>query len=89
MVKTAKTVYTSALYLSLLLFQGEPGANATKGPFDVEGAKKEFEKKFKDKTRNDWSARENFQVVKGKYTLLEMDSADETDNVAMEREVNM
>jgi poly [ADP-ribose] polymerase len=52
---------------------GEAGQNATKGPFSTaEVAIKDFVKKFKDKTRNDWSERENFTVVKGKYTLLEM-----------------
>ena len=35
---------------------------------------KDFEKKFKDKTRNNWSDRESFQPVKGKYTLIEMDN---------------
>ncbi|XP_065065957.1 protein mono-ADP-ribosyltransferase PARP3-like [Rhopilema esculentum] len=63
---------------------GEPGSSALKGPFGFEAAKKEFEKKFKDKTRNDWAARDDFQPVKGKYTLIEMDASDETDNAVME-----
>ncbi|XP_078678445.1 protein mono-ADP-ribosyltransferase PARP3-like [Branchiostoma floridae x Branchiostoma belcheri] len=57
---------------------GEPGQSALKGPWDLETAKKDFEKKFKDKTKNDWSKRGSFMPVKGKYTLLEMDT-EETD----------
>jgi len=49
-----------------------------KGPWDLETAKKDFEKKFKDKTKNDWSKRGSFVPVPGKYTLLEMDK-DETE----------
>ncbi|CAG5126727.1 unnamed protein product [Candidula unifasciata] len=57
---------------------GEPGQNALKGPFDdPEKAVKDFVKKFKDKTKNDWSDRENFTPVKGKYTLLEMAGEDD------------
>lgn len=56
---------------------GEPGANALKGPFVLEAAIKDFEKKFKDKTRNDWNTRDDFKPVKGKYTLLEIDTSDE------------
>ncbi|XP_066284535.1 protein mono-ADP-ribosyltransferase PARP3-like isoform X1 [Branchiostoma lanceolatum] len=55
---------------------GEPGQNALKGPWDIETAKKDFEKKFKDKTKNDWSKRGSFAPVTGKYTLLEMDTDD-------------
>ncbi|KAK3734446.1 hypothetical protein RRG08_029121 [Elysia crispata] len=57
---------------------GEPGQNAMKGPFsDDSAAIKDFEKKFKDKTKNNWSDRANFQAVKGKYTLLEMAGDDD------------
>jgi len=53
--------------------------NALKGPFsDPDGAVEEFEKKFKDKTRNEWNNRSNFKTVAGKYTLLETDD-DEDD----------
>ncbi len=41
---------------------------------DADKAVKDFEKKFKDKTKNDWKNRENFVEHKGKYTLIEMDS---------------
>ncbi|CAF0931863.1 unnamed protein product [Brachionus calyciflorus] len=33
-----------------------------------------FEKKFKDKTKNDWKNRENFVPQSGKYTLIDMDT---------------
>lgn len=57
---------------------GEPGQNALKGPFNNDAAAvKDFEKKFKDKTKNNWSDRANFKAVPGKYTLLEMAGDDE------------
>lgn len=34
---------------------------------------KSFEKKFKDKTKNDWKDRASFKPSPGKYTLIEMD----------------
>ncbi|XP_005100577.1 protein mono-ADP-ribosyltransferase PARP3 [Aplysia californica] len=52
---------------------GETGQNALKGPFSSpEPAIKDFEKKFRDKTGNAWSARDNFTPKPKKYTLLEM-----------------
>ena len=42
---------------------------------EVNKAIKEFEKKFKDKTKNDWKNRENFEPQSGKYTLIEMDTS--------------
>lgn len=43
-------------------------------PFDkAENAVKDFEKKFKDKTKNNWSDRMNFVSHPGKYTLIEVD----------------
>ncbi len=39
----------------------------------MNSAIKSFEKKFKDKTLNDWSNRNNFVPKAGKYTLIEMD----------------
>lgn len=38
-----------------------------------EDAVKDFEKKFKDKTKNNWSDRSNFVSHAGKYTLIEVD----------------
>ena len=62
--------------------QGEPGQNALKGPFGTpNNAIKDFEKKFKDKTRNNWADRASFKPVAGKYTLLEMAGDDEEDDV--------
>ena len=52
--------------------QGEPGATLALGPFtDVDKAIAAFEKKFTDKTRNDWNERDKFEAVAGKYTLIE------------------
>lgn len=39
----------------------------------LENAVKDFEKKFKDKTKNNWSDRLNFVSHSGKYTLIEVD----------------
>ncbi|KAM7040819.1 LOW QUALITY PROTEIN: protein mono-ADP-ribosyltransferase PARP3-like [Acridotheres tristis] len=39
----------------------------------LEAAKKEFEKKFQEKTKNSWSTRENFIAQPGKYTLIEVE----------------
>ncbi|XP_062356691.1 protein mono-ADP-ribosyltransferase PARP3 [Cinclus cinclus] len=38
----------------------------------LEAAKKEFEKKFREKTKNSWATRENFIAQPGKYTLIEV-----------------
>ena len=60
-------------------FQGEPGANALKGPTNLASAVKDFEKKFSDKTKNKWANRASFAPVPGKYTLIEMADEDEVD----------
>ncbi|TDH14002.1 hypothetical protein EPR50_G00039960 [Perca flavescens] len=39
----------------------------------LENAVKDFEKKFKDKTKNNWSNRSDFVSHQGKYTLIEVD----------------
>uniref|UniRef100_A0A671Q7G2 Poly [ADP-ribose] polymerase n=1 Tax=Sinocyclocheilus anshuiensis TaxID=1608454 RepID=A0A671Q7G2_9TELE len=52
---------------------GESGQNNLAGPSTVDAAIKNFEKKFKDKTKNNWSDRENFVSHSGKYTLIEVD----------------
>lgn len=54
-------------------FQGESGQNNLAGPSTADAAIKNFEKKFKDKTKNNWSDRENFVSHSGKYTLIEVD----------------
>ncbi|XP_069100419.1 poly [ADP-ribose] polymerase 2 [Pleurodeles waltl] len=40
---------------------------------DLEKAKQIFEKKFLDKTHNDWHGRDFFEKVPGKYDLLKLD----------------
>lgn len=61
---------------------GEPGQHALKRFASMDAASHEFCKKFRDKTRNAWEDRGNFQVVPGKYTLIEMDSDDESEEVS-------
>ena len=63
---------------------GETGSNSIKSfGTDLGSAEKDFKKKFRDKTKNSWDDRENFTPVPGKYTLIEMDAQDETDNAEM------
>ncbi|XP_029288721.1 protein mono-ADP-ribosyltransferase PARP3-like [Cottoperca gobio] len=53
---------------------GELGQSKLSDPFNnPEKAVKDFEKKFKDKTKNNWSDRSNFVFHSGKYTLIEVD----------------
>lgn len=53
--------------------QGEVGQSKL-SPFDnPENAIKDFEKKFKEKTKNSWSNRSNFVSHAGKYTMIEVD----------------
>ncbi|OCT85690.1 poly(ADP-ribose) polymerase family member 3 L homeolog isoform X1 [Xenopus laevis] len=50
-------------------------------PFpNLAGAQKDFEKKFKDKTKNSWSERENFTAHPGKYTMIEVQHNDDDDD---------
>ena len=58
------------------------GQNQCIGPMDLPSAKKEFEKKFHDKTKNRWANRDQFQVVSGKYTLLHKDYGADADAAA-------
>lgn len=46
---------------------------------ELVNAVKDFEKKFKDKTKNDWSERLNFVSHSGKYTLIEVDGDEEAE----------
>ena len=47
--------------------------NGNFGPFgSADPAVKQFEQKFKDKTRNNWAQRDNFVPSAGKYTLIEV-----------------
>ncbi|XP_042351554.1 protein mono-ADP-ribosyltransferase PARP3 [Plectropomus leopardus] len=52
---------------------GEVGQSKLNKFDDPEKAVKDFEKKFKDKTKNNWSDRSNFVSHSGKYTLIEVD----------------
>nr|XP_046239788.1 protein mono-ADP-ribosyltransferase PARP3 [Scatophagus argus] len=52
---------------------GEVGQSKLNKFDKVETAVKDFEKKFKDKTKNNWSDRLNFVSHPGKYTLIEVD----------------
>lgn len=57
---------------------------------DLDKAKDTFTKKFKDKTKNDWYQRKDFEKVPGKYDLLAIDygakGEDETDSVKIKKE---
>ncbi|CAD5118229.1 DgyrCDS6951 [Dimorphilus gyrociliatus] len=44
----------------------------------LDGAKKTFEKKFYDKTRNQWSSRKSFVKIQGKYDLVHIDYSTDT-----------
>ena len=68
------------MHILIFRLQGESGANALNGPSLKDNAIKNFEKKFRDKTKNKWSNRDIFTPVPGKYTLIEM-AADEEDVV--------
>ncbi|KAL2299678.1 hypothetical protein Nmel_012523 [Mimus melanotis] len=50
---------------------GEVGRTNLLPCASLEAAKKDFEKKFREKTKNSWATRENFIAQPGKYTLIE------------------
>jgi len=61
---------------------GERGQFKQAGPMAIDRAIKDFEKKFKDKTGNEWKKRANFTPKTGKYTLIEMDGeADDQEEI--------
>lgn len=49
------------------------GQHKLSGVSALEVAVKDFEKKFKDKTKNNWHDRTSFVCHAGKYTLIEVD----------------
>ncbi|CAB3985201.1 Poly [ADP-ribose] polymerase 3 [Paramuricea clavata] len=49
---------------------GTDGQSKLEGPISQEEAKKNFEKKFQEKTKNSWDERQQFSPVKGKYSLV-------------------
>mmetsp|Transcript_4651 Transcript_4651/g.14031 ORF Transcript_4651/g.14031 Transcript_4651/m.14031 type:complete len:538 (+) Transcript_4651:28-1641(+) len=52
---------------------GERGQNALQRTTNLAEATTLFLNKFRDKTKNDWRERSNFEPVPGKYTLIEVD----------------
>jgi poly [ADP-ribose] polymerase len=59
---------------------GNTGQSSLKAFTNLPLAKKEFEKKFKDKTKNGWDERQSFKSVKGHYTLIGIDYGSDDDN---------
>ncbi|XP_027742062.1 protein mono-ADP-ribosyltransferase PARP3 isoform X1 [Empidonax traillii] len=51
---------------------GEVGQSKLMPCTSLEAAKKDFEKKFREKTKNSWASKENFIAQPGKYTLIEV-----------------
>lgn len=56
--------------------QGEVGQSKLSHFVSLEDAKKDFEKKFRDKTKNSWAEREYFVAHPGKYTLIDVQRED-------------
>lgn len=54
---------------------GETGANKLSPFGSPEQAIKDFESKFREKTRNVWNNHENFKAVSGKYTIVETEDS--------------
>mmetsp|Transcript_57273 Transcript_57273/g.123933 ORF Transcript_57273/g.123933 Transcript_57273/m.123933 type:complete len:480 (-) Transcript_57273:149-1588(-) len=52
---------------------GEPGQNKLEPCLNAVSAIASFEKKFREKTSNAWSARDNFTHRDGKYDIVEME----------------
>ncbi|XP_069792952.1 protein mono-ADP-ribosyltransferase PARP3 isoform X2 [Narcine bancroftii] len=51
---------------------GEIGQNKLNPPVALNNAVNDFEKKFKDKTKNNWANRDSFVAHPGKYTMIEV-----------------
>ena len=60
---------------------GEYGQVKTMGPMDLDGALKEYNKKFKDKSGHNWDDR-NEAPKKGKYTFIEKNYEDDDEDDA-------
>ncbi|XP_071076550.1 protein mono-ADP-ribosyltransferase PARP3 [Desmodus rotundus] len=56
---------------------GEVGQSKLSYFDSLDDAKKDFEKKFRDKTKNHWAERDRFVAHPGKYTLIEVQGEDE------------
>ncbi|KAJ1109515.1 hypothetical protein NDU88_006875 [Pleurodeles waltl] len=61
---------------------GEVGQSKLMPFHSLDAAKKDFEKKFKDKTKNNWADRENFVEHPGKYTMIEVQRGEEEQEAA-------
>ncbi|XP_061788260.2 protein mono-ADP-ribosyltransferase PARP3 isoform X1 [Nerophis lumbriciformis] len=68
-IKSANTYYSWNRWGRV----GEVGQSKLNLFANADNAVKDFEKKFKDKTKNNWSERMNFVSHSGKYTLIEVD----------------
>ncbi|XP_043846197.1 protein mono-ADP-ribosyltransferase PARP3 [Dromiciops gliroides] len=55
---------------------GEKGQYSQKPFTSLDEAKRDFEKKFWEKTKNHWANRDNFVPQKGKYTLIDLQAED-------------
>lgn len=66
---------------------GETGKYSLSGRTDLQKATADFEKKFKDKTKNNWQERDSFVAVAGKYTLLDMIGDDDEDDDGKSQQV--
>lgn len=71
---------TGTSFFSCCCVQGEVGQSKLSTFPSLDAAKKDFEKKFRDKTKNNWADRENFVAHDGKYTLIEVQHGDEEEN---------
>uniref|UniRef100_A0A8C4CXF2 WGR domain-containing protein n=1 Tax=Denticeps clupeoides TaxID=299321 RepID=A0A8C4CXF2_9TELE len=59
---------------------GETGQSKLLGPYSaMDQATREFQKKFREKTKNSWEDRKSFVSHSGKYTLIEVDGDDEAE----------
>ena len=73
LMKPELIILVDMIKILIFFWKGEPGQQSNKSFATADQAIKDFEKKFKDKTRNVWASRADFKPVPGKYTLLEMD----------------
>ncbi|CAO3563148.1 unnamed protein product [Mortierella alpina] len=68
---------------------GAGGQSATDMYADLASAQRGFEKKYKDKTKNNWADRDNFVKQAGKYHLLPPDDGDSDDEDTDEAKVKV
>lgn len=63
---------------------GEVGQSKLSSFKSLEDAKKDFEKKFRDKTKNSWAERDQFVAHPGKYTLIEVHGQDDAQEAVVQ-----